>query len=63
MEVLATVDWLISEEKAEPSLSGLRIGIRNWPAGKAHAERKEKLFSDRLLRIALERVLAFSHRS
>jgi hypothetical protein len=61
--VLATVDWLIAEEKAEPSLSGLRIGIRNWPAGKAHAERKEKLFSDRLLRLALERILAFSYRS
>jgi O-acetyl-ADP-ribose deacetylase (regulator of RNase III) len=56
MEALATVDWLIVREGVEPTLSGIRQGIRNWPAGAAHAERKERLFSDRLLQLALERL-------
>jgi O-acetyl-ADP-ribose deacetylase (regulator of RNase III) len=57
MEALATVDWLISREKAEPTLPGIRQGIRNWPAGEDHAQRKERLFNDRLLELALERLL------
>lgn len=56
MEALATVDWLISREKAEPTLPGIRQGIRNWPAGADHAQRKERLFNDRLLELALERL-------
>ncbi len=56
MEALATVDWLIVREDAEATLSGIRHGIRNWPAGAAHAQRKEGLFSDRLLELALERL-------
>ena len=60
MEALATVDWLIVREGAEPTLSGIRQGIRNWPAGAAHAHRKEKLFTDRLLQLALERLQSVS---
>ena len=56
MEALATVDWLIVREGAEATLAGIRHGIRNWPAGPAHAQRKERLFSDRLLQLALERL-------
>ena len=56
MEALATVDWLIAREGAEPTLPGIRRGIRNWPAGAAHAQRKERLFSDRLLELALDRL-------
>lgn len=58
MEALATVDWLIAREGAEPTLSSIRKGIHNWPAGIAHARRKESLFSDRLLELALERLRA-----
>ncbi len=58
LEALATVDWLIVREGIEPTLSGIRHGIRNWPAGAIHAQRKEGLFSDRLLQLALERVLS-----
>jgi hypothetical protein len=53
---LATVDWLISRENVEPTLPGIRQGIRNWPAGETHAQRKERLFNDRLLELALERL-------
>lgn len=56
LEALATVDWLIAREGAEASLEGIRNGIRNWPAGPTHAQRKERLFSDRLLTLALERL-------
>ena len=56
MEALATVDWLISREQVEPTLAGIRQGIRNWPAGEDHAQRKERLFNDRLLELALQRL-------
>ena len=56
MEALATVDWLISREQAEPTLADIRQGIHNWPAGKIHAQRKERLFDDRLLGLALQRL-------
>ena len=56
MEALATVDWLVSRMNAEPTLEGIRDGIRNWPSGESAAQRKERLFSDRLLGLALERL-------
>jgi O-acetyl-ADP-ribose deacetylase (regulator of RNase III) len=59
LEVLATVDWLIVREGAAPTLEGIRTGIRNWPAGPTHAQRKERLFNDRLLELALGRLNDF----
>jgi O-acetyl-ADP-ribose deacetylase (regulator of RNase III) len=60
MELLATVDWLIQRENAEATLSGIKLGLLNWPAGRAAAERKLRLFDDRLLGLALDRVTSFS---
>ena len=57
MEALATVDWLITQEGAEPTLAGIRQGIRTWPAGIDHAQRKDRIFNDRLLDLALQRLL------
>ena len=42
LEALATVDWLIVCEGAEPTVGGIKAGIRNWPAGEAAALRKER---------------------
>lgn len=56
MEVLATVDWLVTCENAEPTLAGIREGIKNWPAGSEPASRKERLFSDTLLELAIKRL-------
>jgi len=56
MELLATVDWLIEREHAEPTVSGIRSGLQKWPAGDAAAERKLGLFDDRLLKLALDRL-------
>lgn len=58
MELLATVDWLIAEAGCEPSAEGLHCGLNSWPGGKGAARRKLKLFDDRLLQLALERLAA-----
>lgn len=56
MELLATVHWLLHRERVAPSLLAIKDGIRSWPGGSAAAERKLKLFSDRVLKVALERL-------
>jgi O-acetyl-ADP-ribose deacetylase (regulator of RNase III) len=54
MELLATVDWLLNRENVEPTVAALREGLQRWPAGAA--ERKCKLFDERSISIALERL-------
>lgn len=56
LEALATVDWLIAREGVEPQLDAIRSGLANWPAGKDAGQRKLKLFSDDILKLALEKV-------
>lgn len=56
MEVLATVDWLVTHERAEATLSSIRTGLLRWPAGEAAAQRKARLFDDKLIVLALERL-------
>lgn len=57
MELLATVDWLIQRENCEPTIAGIREGLSRWPAGQETAERKQRLFDDRLIGFALEKLL------
>ena len=56
MELLSTVDWLIEREHCERSVAAIRDGLGRWPAGPAAAERKQKLFDDRLIKLALDRL-------
>jgi len=56
MELLATADWLIQRENCEPSLESLRQGLSRWPTGPQAAERKQRLFTDRLLLIAIDKL-------
>lgn len=56
MEALATVDWLLEREGVEPTIAGIRNGIRHWPGGEAAAKRKDGLFNDRLLECAIQRL-------
>jgi hypothetical protein len=58
MELLATVDWLTQREQCDANLPGIRAGLARWPAGPAAAERKLRLFNDRLIGLALERLTA-----
>lgn len=56
MELLATVDWLLNREGVQPTVQAVREGLQQWPAGAA--ERKTRLFDDRAIRIALDRLTA-----
>lgn len=58
MELLATVDWLIVQAQCEASIAGIREGLRRWPAGNAAAMRKLKIFDERLIKLALDRISA-----
>lgn len=56
MELLATVDWLLARDGVVPTVSALRQGLRQWRGGGGAAERKDKLFDDKALGIALARL-------
>ena len=56
MELLATVDWLLCKENVQPTVQAVREGLLCWPAGAA--ERKNRLFDDRAIGIALKRLTA-----
>jgi len=56
MELLATVDWLIHREKCDPISEGIRKCLAAWPGGNQAGERKQRLFDDRLIEAALERL-------
>ena len=56
MELLATVDWLLTKEAVVATVPALRKGLRQWRGGPGAAERKDRLFDDRALGIALERL-------
>lgn len=55
MELLATVDWLLTNEHVRPTVSAVREGLLAWPVPGA-AQRKAKLFHDEAIGIALERL-------
>lgn len=56
MELLATVDWLMTKDGVAPKLAAMREGLRQWRGGPDAARRKDKLFDDRALEIALKRL-------
>ena len=56
MELLATVDWLLEREDCPATIEGIRQGLANWPAGPAAADRKQRLFDDRLIGLALHQL-------
>jgi hypothetical protein len=56
MELLATVDWLLTKEGCSPDLLSLREGLARWPGGADAGQRKQRLFDDRLLELAIERL-------
>ena len=60
MELLSTVDWLLSEAKCEPTLASVKVGIAQWPAGEHWAQRKLALFKDEHIQFALLRLQHFS---
>ncbi|WP_029921045.1 type II toxin-antitoxin system antitoxin DNA ADP-ribosyl glycohydrolase DarG [Nevskia soli] len=56
LELLATVDWLVYKEHCEPTRDALKNGLRHWAGGGLAAERKTRLFDDRLIDLAIGRL-------
>jgi len=55
MELLSTVDWLLSREGVAPTVEGVNVGLISW-RHEGGAARKSELFDDRAIGIALERL-------
>jgi O-acetyl-ADP-ribose deacetylase (regulator of RNase III) len=56
MELLATVDWLIQHEGVKPVAADVEAGLGKWPGGRSAAVRKQRLFDERLIGLALDRL-------
>lgn len=56
MELMATIDWLITNEKAGFTLASIKSGLSNWPGSREAAGRKIKIFSDKMIEIALQKL-------
>jgi hypothetical protein len=59
MELLASVDWLLSREGVAPDVPAVLAGLARWPADGAvgAGRRKSEIFDERSVRIALQRLL------
>ncbi len=57
MELLATVDWLVVEIGSAPTVPAIKEKLQIWPGGKESADRKLRLFEDRIIDIALDSLL------
>ncbi len=60
MELLATVDWLLERGHRTANVDSIRTGLMEWPAGAEAGARKLKLFDDRLIGLALDRLSTFA---
>ncbi|HEV7670654.1 MAG TPA: macro domain-containing protein [Thermoanaerobaculia bacterium] len=58
MELLSTIDWLLSREGRRAELDDIKAGLASWSGGRDAGERKLRIFDDRLIRLALERLSA-----
>lgn len=56
MELLGTVDWLLNRENCAATVAALREGLTRWPGGRDAAQRKQKLFTDEWLALAINRL-------
>lgn len=56
MELLSTVDWLLAQRGADPTVSSVKRGLAAWPGGDESAERKLRIFDDRLVKLAIDRL-------
>ncbi|HEY3918739.1 MAG TPA: macro domain-containing protein [Stellaceae bacterium] len=64
MELLATVDWLLKVEHVPSTVEAVKVGLANWRGGgREAARRKQRLFSERLITLALERLARLDYRS
>lgn len=55
MDLLATVDWLLNKEGVPATVQDVRESLQHWPTGAAAC--KSRLFDERAIGIALERLV------
>lgn len=60
MELLATIDWLIQNDGVAADRESIKTALKAWTGGEDSAARKLKLFEDRLVDLAVERLAAFN---
>lgn len=60
LELLATIDWLLTREGRRPESEDIKKGLAAWPGGRKAGERKLRIFDDRLIALGLERLTAES---
>lgn len=58
LELLATVDWMICREGCVPKADAVLAGLAKWPGGGEAARRKQRLFDQSSIELALERLQA-----
>ncbi len=56
MELIATIDWMLQNDKIEPTINGVMEGLKRWPGGEKAGQRKLKIFDHRLVAIALKKL-------
>jgi O-acetyl-ADP-ribose deacetylase (regulator of RNase III) len=56
MELLATIDWLLIRENCPATVEGIKDGLKSWQGGPEAGQRKLKIFNDRLIGLALNRL-------
>lgn len=56
LELLSTIDWIINIDKVAPTLEAVRNAVAHWPGGDGSGKRKARLFEDRLIWLAIERL-------
>ena len=56
------MDWLLVDAGAQPTLAGIREALKHWPGGElATNSETKRMFSDKLLVSAIERLKNLSH--
>ena len=53
MELLATVDWVLNNTQVSPTTQAVLATLKRWPGGPDAADRKLKLFEERIVDIAI----------
>jgi hypothetical protein len=61
MELLATLDWLISRENCLATEDGVLAGLARWPTGPGATRRKLRIFDQRMIH-ALRRLVPWQQR-
>jgi O-acetyl-ADP-ribose deacetylase (regulator of RNase III) len=60
VELLATLDWLIQKDGIKADRDAIKAGLEAWTGGEKSIERKQRLFEDRLIDLALQRLSSFA---